>query len=153
MAERASSTQGLNVHIAFSSLFLVLALAGWGGFAYSERTAAERQADLAASLQRIRTEQETLRAERDRLLSEHRARAAEAAEVDYLRNRVAALEADGRVLGEEREQARAGLAAARQELAALQERLEQAEAEPPSATGATRSARRRGLRGERSRSR
>ena len=152
MPER-SAKQKVNGHIAVSSAFLLAALAGWGGFAYSARSAAERTSEFAVQMQRFRAEQNELRSERDRLVATQRERTTQDAEVDYLRKRVETLEAGSRALGEERDQARAELSAARQEVAALQERLAQAEAEPPSATGTTGPARRRGFRGQRSRAR
>src|SRR5215211_1741185 len=60
----------VNGHIAVSSAFLLLALAGWGGFAYSARTAGQQRVTLATQMQRIRTEQDEMRAERDRLRTE-----------------------------------------------------------------------------------
>src|SRR5215217_8080706 len=137
-----SASHKVNGHIAVSSAFLLLALAGWGGFAYSARTAAEQRVTLATQMQRIRTEQDEMRAERDRLRADYRDSTARLAEVEHMRSKVATLEADGRAASEERDQARAELASARKEIATLQERLEQAEAEPPSATGGTRSGRR-----------
>src|SRR5215210_3975263 len=104
-----SASHKVNGHIAASSAFLLLALAGWGGFAYSARSAAEHGAALATQMQRIRTEQDELRAERDRLRADYRDSTARLAELDHLRGRVAALEADGRVASEERDQARAEL--------------------------------------------
>jgi chromosome segregation ATPase len=148
-----SAKQKVNGHIAVSSAFLLVALAGWGGFAYSARSAAEQRSEFGAQVQRLKAEQNELRSERDRLLAEHRDGAAKDAELEYLRKRVAEAEADGRVVGDERDRARAELSAATQEIAALQERLTQSEAEPPSATGTTRSVRRRGFRGQRSRTR
>ena len=147
MADRTGK-QKLNGHIAVSSAFLLLALAGWGTLGYTARSAAERQTELAAELRRMRSEQEDLRAERDRLAAEQRNRVSQAAEVAYLTNRVAALEAEGRTLAQDRDQARAELAGVQQQLAAAQERLSQpAEADNASATGATtRSAGRRSFR-------
>jgi outer membrane murein-binding lipoprotein Lpp len=150
-----TADRGLNRHILVSSVFLVLALAGWAGLAYSARSSAVRQDEIAEQVRRIESEHRELRAERDRLLSEQRERASLAAENDYLRSRVTALEAEGRTLAQDRDQVRTDLAAARQELAAVQERLsqQQSEAENAAATGATRSARRRGFRSSRSGSR
>jgi uncharacterized protein (DUF3084 family) len=150
-----SADGGLNRHILVSSLFLVLALAGWAGLAYSARSSALRQDEIAEQVRRIESEHHELRAERDRLLSERRERASLVTENDDLRSRVTALEAEARTVTQDRDQARTDLAASRQELAAVQERLSQlqSEAENAAATGATRSARRRGVRSPRSGSR
>jgi peptidoglycan hydrolase CwlO-like protein len=100
---------------------------------------------LAAQVQRVRSEQDGLRAERVRLQAEHRDASQHLAELDYLRNRVATIEAQLRTASGERDQARAELTAAQQEIATLKERLDQAEADPPATTGTTRN-RRRGSR-------
>jgi chromosome segregation ATPase len=146
---------GLNRHILVSSVFLLLALAGWAGLAYSARSSSLRQDEIAEQVRRIESEHQQLRAERDRLLSEQRERASLSAENDRLRDRVTALEAEGRTLAEDRDRARADLTGVRQELAAAQERLsqQQSEAENAAGTGATRSARRRPDRSSRSGSR
>ncbi|HEX2137932.1 MAG TPA: hypothetical protein VHG30_18915 [Microvirga sp.] len=149
-----TGTHKLNRHIAVSSAFLVLALAGWGAFAYTARSSAEQQSALAEQVRRISVEHEQLRSERDRLMAEQRDRSALTAEVDYLTSRVTALEVETRTLAQDRDRARAELAAAQQENASLQERTsEQVDADGASATGTTSKPTRRGFRGRRTRSR
>jgi septal ring factor EnvC (AmiA/AmiB activator) len=150
-----TADHGLNRHILVSSVFLLLALAGWAALAYSARSSSVRQDEVAERVRRIDDEHQQLRAERDRLLSEQQERASIVAENAALRSRVAALEAEGRSLARDREQARTDLAAAQQELAAARERLSQQEsvAENDAATGAKRSARRGGVRSSRPSSR
>jgi chromosome segregation ATPase len=147
-----AASQKVNGHIAVSSAFLLLALAGWGGFAYSARSAAQQRATLAAEVQRFRSEQDELRAERDRARAAQRDASQQLADLENLRKRLASLEAESRAAGDERDRAQAELDAARQEVSTLRERLEQAEADPPSTTGGTGVAR-RGARGQRARSR
>ena len=150
-----TADHGVNRHILVSSVFLLLALAGWAALAYSARSSSVRQDEVAERVRRIEGEHQQLRAERDRLLSEQRDRDSMAAENDSLRSRVAALETESRSLARDRDQARADLTGVQQELAAAREQLsqQQSEAENAAATGAMSAARRRGVRSSRPSSR
>jgi len=95
-----------------------LALLGWGAFAYSERSAAAMERDWADQVSHLTTERDHLRAERTQLQ----------ASVGEVEGQLAAAREDHSRSLRARDQAKADLASAQQQLAALTKRLEHAKA-------------------------
>src|SRR5687768_17565967 len=95
-----------------------LALLGWGAFAYSERSSAAMERDWADQVSHLTTERDQLRAERTRLQ----------ASVGEGEKQLAAAHEDHSRSLRARDQAKADLASAQQQLAAQTKRLEHAKA-------------------------
>ena len=93
-----------------------LALSGWGAFAYAGRSSAAMEREWADQVSRLQTERDQLLAERTRLQES----------VGAGQERLAAAREDQSRSIRARDQARADLATAQQQLAALTKRLEQA---------------------------
>jgi hypothetical protein len=93
-----------------------LALSGWGAFAYAGRSSAVMERERADQVSRLETERDQLLAERTRLQES----------VGEVQGRLAAAREDQSRSIRARDQARADLAAAQQQLAALTKRLDQA---------------------------
>jgi small-conductance mechanosensitive channel len=93
-----------------------LALSGWGAFAYAGRSAAAVESELTAQVSRLEVEREQLHAERTRLQET----------VKEVHGRLAAAREEQSRGVRARDQARADLATAQQQLAILTKRLDQA---------------------------
>jgi hypothetical protein len=93
-----------------------LALSGWGAFAYAGRSAAAVESELTAQVSRLEVEREQLHAERTRLQES----------VKEVHGRLAAAREEQSRGVRARDQARADLATAQQQLATLTKRLDQA---------------------------
>ena len=93
-----------------------LALSGWGAFAYAGRSSAAMERELAAQVSRLGIEREQLLAERTRLQES----------VGEVQGRLAAAREEQSRSVRARDQARADLASAQQQLATLTKRLQQA---------------------------
>jgi chromosome segregation ATPase len=101
---------------ALTLILGALALSGWGAFAYAGRSSAAMERKLTEQVSRLGTERDQLLAERTRLQES----------VGEIQGRlVAAREEQSRSV-RARDQARAELASAQQQLAALTRRFEQA---------------------------
>ena len=106
----------------FSLVMGLLALAGWGTFAYAARRSAATQQQLQEQVGELKVSQGQLMAERDQAR-------AEVADLNARRDQLTA----------ERDEAKAQLTAAQQGVAALTKRLEEAQAKAAE-TGSTRPA-------------
>src|SRR5215210_671765 len=104
---------GRNVNMlrVFSLIISLLALAGWGSFAYAAKTSGTTQQQLQEQVAELKISQGQLIAERDQARAE-----------------LADLKASRDQLMAEREEAKAQLTAARDEIATLQRRLDEAQA-------------------------
>jgi septal ring factor EnvC (AmiA/AmiB activator) len=100
-----------------------LALSGWGAFAYSSQFSAVVEDELKGQVSRAETERDQLLAERARLQEDIRA----------LQERLAAAREEQSRTGRARDQARAELATAQQQLAKRRERAKErvAQLRPP----------------------
>src|SRR5215207_2598979 len=92
-----------------------LALSGWGAFAYTGRSSAVMERERADQVSRLETERDQLLADRTRLQES----------VGEMQGRLAAAREEQSRSIRARDQARADLAAAQQQLAALTKRLDQ----------------------------
>src|SRR5215204_4304876 len=101
---------------AFTLILGALALSGWGAFAYSGRSSAAMEREWADQVSRLETERDQLLVERTRLQES----------VGEVQGRLAAAREEQSRSIRARDQARADLAAAQQQLATLTKRFEQA---------------------------
>lgn len=120
-------TRNVTALRALSLIMGLLAVAGWGTFAYAAKSSATAQQRLSEQVGELKVSQGQLIAERD----EAKAQLAAA------RDELADLKAGRDQLFAERDEARAQLAAAREEVTALTKRLEEAQAKA-SQTGSVR---------------
>ena len=114
------TTRTVTVLRALSLALGLLAVAGWGAFAYALRSSAETEQRLTEQVAELTRGQEQLIAERDQARAE-----------------VADLKASRNQLIADRVEAQAQLTVAREEIAMLQKQLEQLQAKA-SATGSVR---------------
>src|SRR4051812_1394986 len=110
------TTRNVNMLRVFSLVMGLLALAGWGTFAYAAKTSAATQQQRQEEVAELKVSQGQLKAEQDQAKAE-----------------VTDLKASWEQLIAERDEAKAQLAAAREEIGALTKRLEdfQAKASQP----------------------
>jgi hypothetical protein len=101
---------------AFTLILGALALSGWGAFAYSGRSSAAMEREWADQVSRLETERDQLLVERTRLQEN----------VGEVQGRLAAAREEQSRSIRARDQARADLATAQQQLATLTKRLDQA---------------------------
>ena len=101
---------------ALTLILGALALSGWGAFAYAGRSSAAMERKLTEQVSRLGTERDQLLAERTRLQES----------VGEVQGRLAAAREEQSRSVRARDQGRAELASAQQQLAALTRRFEQA---------------------------
>jgi predicted nucleic acid-binding Zn-ribbon protein len=108
-------------HIILSSVFLLLAAAGWGAFAYTLRNAQSQESDIRSQIQRVTAEREQLVQQNSQLqagLGRHRDLEQQ---LTTAREQLAASGREITALARALEQAQADLKAARSEITALRE--------------------------------
>jgi Tfp pilus assembly protein PilV len=117
----------VNTLRALSLVLGLLALAGWGTYAYAAKSSAAAQQRLSEQVGELKVREGQLIAERDEAK----------AQLAATQDEVADLKANRDQLLAERDEAKAQLAAAREEITTLQKRLEEAQAKA-SETGSLR---------------
>lgn len=119
-------TERLHLHIGLSVVFLLLALSGWGAFAFVTQSNRTADAEMRAQVERQASERTSLNAEIDQLRTALQRQQVLEREQTEMREQLAALRTENTDLARARDQAQAELATTREEVTALTTQLAEA---------------------------
>ena len=125
----------LHLHIGLSMMFLLLALAGWGCFAYVVRSNVSSDAEVRAQIERLTTDRVQLAGEIEQLRTALQRQQEVEREMTEMRGQLVGLRTENADLALARERIEAELAASRDEVTSLTGQLNEAN-ERVSRTGA-----------------
>jgi septal ring factor EnvC (AmiA/AmiB activator) len=129
------TSERMHLHIGLSVIFLLLALSGWGAFAYVAQSNRTADAAVREQIERLSSDRVQLSAEIDQLRKALQRQQEVEREMTETRGQLAAARSEIADLTRARDQAQAELATARDEAAALTTQLNEAN-ERVSRTGA-----------------